>query len=248
MIRHLHDDVIWLQLPECSGASYCVQYFFFCEESLVRDTNLNNKDCSEMHSGSRSHMTPSRKYPISKQRPTWPTQSPPAGKPGLLSWSREHLEHGRQSSAAPLESDAGEALVPRSPAERVCGGLRRVPRVCFVTPLSVCCSENSVARHGWTWPGTDDWKTNKQTNKRYCEALLLGCSLRSKVMLRSIYMVRFCRMQPPYDSLKADLHGTILSHATSLRHAYDTKKSRRILKHALKPYDNRGLKCVVSVT
>ena len=25
--------------------------------------------------------------------------------------------------------------------------------------------------------------------------------------------------------LKADLHGTILSHATSLRHAYDTKKS-----------------------
>ena len=29
-------------------------------------------------------------------------------------------------------------------------------------------------------------------------------------MLRSIYMVRFCRMQPPYDSLKADLHGTIL--------------------------------------
>ena len=45
--------------------------------------------------------------------------------------------------------------------------------------------------------------------------------------------------------IKADLHGTILSHATSLRHAYDTKKSRRILKHALKPYDNRGLKCVV---
>ena len=39
--------------------------------------------------------------------------------------------------------------------------------------------------------------------------------------------------------LKADLHGTILSHATSLRHAYDTKKSRRIV---LKPYDNRGLK------
>ena len=49
-------------------------------------------------------------------------------------------------------------------------------------------------------------------------------------------------------NLKADLHGTILSHATSLRHAYDTKKSRRILKHALKPYDNRGLKCVISVS
>ena len=32
-------------------ASYCIQYFFFCEESLVRDTNLHNKDCSEMHSG-----------------------------------------------------------------------------------------------------------------------------------------------------------------------------------------------------
>ena len=26
--------------------------FFFCEESLVRDTTLHNKDCSEMHSGS----------------------------------------------------------------------------------------------------------------------------------------------------------------------------------------------------
>ena len=44
-----------------------------------------------------------------------------------------------------------------------------------------------------------------------------------------------------FGNLKADLHGTILSHATSLRHAYDTKKSRRILKHVLKPYDNRGL-------
>ena len=48
--------------------------------------------------------------------------------------------------------------------------------------------------------------------------------------------------------LKADLHGAILSHATSLRHAYDTKKSRSILKHVLKPYDNRGLKSVVSVS
>ena len=33
--------------------------FFFCEESLVRDTNLHNKDCSEMHSGSCSQMTSS---------------------------------------------------------------------------------------------------------------------------------------------------------------------------------------------
>ena len=32
-------------------------------------------------------------------------------------------------------------------------------------------------------------------------------------------------------------------------HAYgQTKKSRRIWKHVLKPYDNRGLKCVVSVS
>ena len=45
-------------------------------------------------------------------------------------------------------------------------------------------------------------------------------------------------------TFKADLHGAILSHATSLRHAYDTKKSRSILK----PYDNRGLKSVVSVS
>ena len=54
----------------------------------------------------------------------------------------------------------------------------------------------------------------------------------------------------PYDNrgLKADLHGTILSLATSLRHAYDTKKSLcRILKRVLKPY-NRGLNSVVSVS
>ena len=54
---HLHEDVIWLQVPECFGASYCIRYFFFCEESLVRDTNLHNKDCSEMHSGCCSQMT-----------------------------------------------------------------------------------------------------------------------------------------------------------------------------------------------
>ena len=61
---HLHDGIIWLQLPECFEASYCIQYFFFCEESLVRDTNLHNKDCSEMHSGSCSQMTSSCKCPI----------------------------------------------------------------------------------------------------------------------------------------------------------------------------------------
>ena len=32
-------------------------FFFFCKESLVRDTNLHYKDCSEMHSGSRSQMS-----------------------------------------------------------------------------------------------------------------------------------------------------------------------------------------------
>ena len=39
-----------------------LQYFFFCEESLVRDTNLYNKDCNEMHSGSQ--MTSSCKCSI----------------------------------------------------------------------------------------------------------------------------------------------------------------------------------------
>ena len=43
---------------------------------------------------------------------------------------------------------------------------------------------------------------------------------------------------------KADLHGSILSHATSLRH----EKSRRILKHVLKPCNNCGLISVVSVS
>ena len=50
--------LIWLQLPECFEASYCIQYFFFCEESLVRDTNLHNKDCNKMHSGSCSQRMP----------------------------------------------------------------------------------------------------------------------------------------------------------------------------------------------
>ena len=63
---------------------------------------------------------------------------------------------------------------------------------------------------------------------------------------------------PPPKFVKADLDGTILSHATCLRQAYDTncvnvscksnlqlaydyrvrhEKCRRILKHVLKPYD-----------
>ena len=65
---HLYNDVIWLQLPECFEASCYIQIFFFCEESLVRDIN-DNKDCSEMHSGSCSQMTSSCKY-NSKKRQT----------------------------------------------------------------------------------------------------------------------------------------------------------------------------------
>ena len=49
----------WLQLPECFEASYCIQYFFFCEEALMRDTDLHYKDCSEVHSGSCSQLTSS---------------------------------------------------------------------------------------------------------------------------------------------------------------------------------------------
>ena len=64
-IKEIRHDVIWLQIPECFEASYCIRYFFFCEDSLVRDTNLHNKDCSEMHSGSWSQMTSSCRCPIS---------------------------------------------------------------------------------------------------------------------------------------------------------------------------------------
>ena len=58
-MARLHDDV-----PECFEASYCIRYFFFREESLVRDTNLYNKDYSEMHSGSCTQMTSSCECPI----------------------------------------------------------------------------------------------------------------------------------------------------------------------------------------
>ena len=46
------------------GGSTLFSIFFFCEESLVRDTNQPYKDCSEMHSGSCSQMTSSCIYPI----------------------------------------------------------------------------------------------------------------------------------------------------------------------------------------
>ena len=51
------------QLPECGKLLYSI-VFFFCEESLVCDTNLHYKDCSELHSGSCSQMTSSWKCPI----------------------------------------------------------------------------------------------------------------------------------------------------------------------------------------
>ena len=47
--------------------------------------------------------------------------------------------------------------------------------------------------------------------------------------LKANYTVRFCRMQPPYDTLT-------------------TRKSFRILKHVLNPDDNRGLNSVVSMS
>ena len=44
------------------------------------------------------------------------------------------------------------------------------------------------------------------------------------IVLRQIYTVWF------------------LSHATSLQHLYEKKKSHTMLKHVLKPYDNHGLR------
>ena len=44
-------------------------------------------------------------------------------------------------------------------------------------------------------------------------------------------------------NLKADLHGTILSDAASLKNAYDTKEVVGLKCENL--YDNRGLKSVV---
>ena len=64
IIGHSYDDVIWLQIPECYEASYCICYIFFSEESLVHETNLHYKGCSEMHSGSCSQMTSSCRCPI----------------------------------------------------------------------------------------------------------------------------------------------------------------------------------------
>ena len=84
-------------------------------------------------------------------------------------------------------------------------------------------------------------KTIRITDQIQTLCLLTSINLISKISKR----------QPTalgHSFVKADLHGAILSHATSLRRAYDTKKSRRILKHVLKPYDNRGLKGAVSVS
>ena len=47
--------------------------------------------------------------------------------------------------------------------------------------------------------------------------------------------------------LKTDLHGTILLHATSLRHAYNTlgHNCRKVLKHVSKSYDFFRVMCVI---
>ena len=50
-----------LCLCVCWGKLLYSGFFFFCEESLVREISLHNKDCSEMHSGSCIQMTSSRK-------------------------------------------------------------------------------------------------------------------------------------------------------------------------------------------
>ena len=66
----------WFAKTNCFEASYCIQYFFFCEESLAHDTNLHCKDCSEMHSGSCSQMTSSCKCSIQEPQRRIPSRSP----------------------------------------------------------------------------------------------------------------------------------------------------------------------------
>ena len=41
------------------GASYCMHYFFFCEESLVRDSNLHHKYCKEKRKKNLCQLEPS---------------------------------------------------------------------------------------------------------------------------------------------------------------------------------------------
>ena len=56
----------------CKYQNTLYAVFFFCEESLVRDTkDLHNKDCSEMHSGNCSQMTSSCKCPIRTKIKLW---------------------------------------------------------------------------------------------------------------------------------------------------------------------------------
>ena len=61
---------------------------------------------------------------------------------------------------------------------------------------------------------------------------------------------RWSSLSPPppppqkKEILKAHLHGMILLHAISFMTRLRLEKSCRILKHFLKPYDNRGLKSV----
>ena len=59
---HLHDDIIWLKVPQLALRQAIVfSIFSFHEESLMRDTDLQNKDCSEIHSGSHSQIMSSCK-------------------------------------------------------------------------------------------------------------------------------------------------------------------------------------------
>ena len=62
---------------------------------------------------------------------------------------------------------------------------------------------------------------------------------RKRYYLRAIYTVRLCRMRQAYDRPTT----RIVSCKSNLQVAYDCrvrhKKSRRILKHVLKSYDNR---------
>ena len=71
-IGYSHDDVIWLQLPECFETSYCIQQFFFCEELLVR---------SEVHSGSCSRMMQNDLFELFS---IWTKKNFDTALPGLL--------------------------------------------------------------------------------------------------------------------------------------------------------------------
>ena len=63
---HLHDALFDYKCQNALGQAIVFSIFFFCVESLLRDTNLHNKDCREIYSGSK--MMPSCKCPIQRAR------------------------------------------------------------------------------------------------------------------------------------------------------------------------------------